>query len=92
MDNCKHALKHYKIAYKDYKQNKNIYNSLTTKALCRNGFIPPKKPPTIYKKKSKEYYRKLTVKINVLTTLLNKTNNNIKDAIIRSTALFVHNK
>ena len=91
MDNCKHALKHYKIAYKDYKQNKNIYNSLTTKALCRNGFIPLN-PPTIYKKKSKEYYRKLTVKINVLTTLLNKTNNNIKDAIIRSTALFVHNK
>ena len=92
MDNCKHVLKHYKKTYKDYKQNKNIYNSLTQKALCRTGFIPPNKHPTIYKKKSKEYYKKLTIKIIILTTQLEKTNNNIKDAILRSTALFVHNK
>ena len=91
MDNCKLVLKHYKKTYKDYKQNKNIYNSLKHKALCRNGLIPPN-PPTIYKKKSKAYYRKLTVKIIILTALLEKTNNNIKDAIIRSMPLFAHNK
>ena len=86
MDNCKHALKHYKIVYKDYKQNKNIYDTLSDKTLFKLDLIP-KENFKIYKKKSKDYYRKLKVKIMITTILLEKNNNIIKNSIYNSKKL-----
>lgn len=86
MDNCKHALKHYKKTYKDYKQNKNIYDTLSDKTLFKLDLIP-KQNFKIYKKKSKDYYKKLTIKIMIITILLEKNNNIIKNSICNSKKL-----
>ena len=83
MNKCKEILEQYKVAYKDYKQNLNIYNSLKNKALCRNGF-KPQKEFKILGNKSTKYYKKLSNEILITIECLKKTNNNIKDAIIRT--------
>ena len=83
MNKCKEILEQYKVAYKDYKQNLNIYNSLKNKALCRNGFRPQKEFK-ILGNKSTKYYKKLSNEILITIECLKKTNNNIKDAIIRT--------
>ena len=77
MNKCKEILEEYNVVYKDYKQNLNIYHSLKNKALCRNGFRPQKEFK-ILSNKSTKYYKKLS------NECLKKTNNNIKDAIIRT--------
>jgi hypothetical protein len=83
MNKCKEILEQYKAIYKDYKQNLNIYNSLKNKALCRNGF-KPQKEFKILGNKSTKYYKKLSNEILITIECLKKTNNNIKDAIIRT--------
>jgi len=83
MNKCKEILEQYKAIYKDYKQNLNIYNSLKNKALCRNGF-KPQKEFKILGNKSTKYYKKLSNEILITIEFLKKTNNNIKDAIIRT--------
>jgi hypothetical protein len=83
MNKCKEILEEYNAIYKDYKQNLNIYNSLKNKALCRNGFRPQKEFK-ILSNKSTKYYKKLSNEILITIEFLKKTNNNIKDAIIRT--------
>lgn len=83
MNKCKEILEEYNAIYKDYKQNLNIYNSLKNKALCRNGF-KPQKEFKILSNKSTKYYKKLSNEILITIEFLKKTNNNIKDAIIRT--------
>lgn len=83
MNKCKEILEEYNAIYKDYKQNLNIYNSLKNKALCRNGF-KPQKEFKILGNKSTKYYKKLSNEILITIECLKKTNNNIKDAIIRT--------
>ena len=83
MNKCKEILEEYNAVYKDYKQNLNIYNSLKNKALCRNGF-KPQKEFKILSNKSTKYYKKLSNEILITIEFLKKTNNNIKDAIIRT--------
>lgn len=83
MNKCKEILEEYNAIYKDYKQNLNIYNSLKNKALCRNGFRPQKEFK-ILSNKSTKYYKKLSNEILITIEYLKKTNNNIKDAIIRT--------
>jgi hypothetical protein len=83
MNKCKEILEEYNAVYKDYKQNLNIYNSLKNKALCRNGFRPQKEFK-ILSNKSTKYYKKLSNEILITIEYLKKTNNNIKDAIIRT--------
>ena len=83
MNKCKEILEEYNAIYKDYKQNLNIYNSLKNKALCRNGFRPQKEFK-ILGNKSTKYYKKLSNEILITIGFLKKTNNNIKDAIIRT--------
>ena len=83
MNKCKEILEQYKVIYKDYNQNLNIYNSLKNKALCRNGF-KPQKEFKILGNKSTKYYKKLSNEILITIECLKKTNNNIKDAIIRT--------
>jgi hypothetical protein len=83
MNKCKEILEQYNIIYRDYKHNQNIYNSLKNKALCRNGFRPQKEFK-ILSNKSTKYYKKLSNEILITTELLKRSNNNIKDAIVRS--------
>jgi hypothetical protein len=83
MNKCKEILEQYNVIYKDYKQNLNIYHSLKNKALCRNGF-KPQKEFKILGSKSTKYYKKLSNEILITIECLKKTNNNIKDAIIRT--------
>ena len=83
MNKCKEILEEYNAIYKDYKQNLKIYNSLKNKALCRNGFRPQKEFK-ILGNKSTKYYKKLSNEILITIEFLKKTNNNIKDAIIRT--------
>ena len=83
MNKCKEILEQYNVIYADYKQNQNIYNSLKNKALCRNGFRPQKEFK-ILGNKSTKYYKKLSNEILITIECLKKTNNNIKDAIIRT--------
>ena len=83
MNKCKEILEEYNVVYKDYKQNLNIYNSLKNKALCRNGF-KPQKEFKILSNKSTKYYKKLSNEILITIECLKKTNNNLKDAIIRT--------
>ena len=83
MNKGKEILEEYNAVYKDYKQNLNIYNSLKNKALCRNGFRPQKEFK-ILSNKSTKYYKKLSNEILITIEFLKKTNNNIKDAIIRT--------
>ena len=83
MNKCKEIWQQYKVIYKDYKQNLNIYNTLKNKALCRNGF-KPQKEFKILGNKSTKYYKKLSNEILITIEFLKKTNNNIKDAIIRT--------
>jgi hypothetical protein len=83
MNKCKEILEQYKVIYKDYKQNLNIYNSLKNKALCRNGFKPQKEFKILGNKPTK-YYKKLSNEILITIECLKKTNNNLKDAIIRT--------
>lgn len=83
MNKCKEILEQYKVIYKDYNQNLNIYNSLTNKALCRNRF-KPQKEFKILGNKSTKYYKKLSNEILITIECLKKTNNNIKEAIIRT--------
>lgn len=83
MNKCVEILEQYTVIYKDYKQNLNIYHSLKKKALCRNGFRPQKEFK-IFGSKSTKYYKKLSNEILITIECLKKTNNNIKDAIIRT--------
>jgi len=83
MNKCKEILEQYNAIYKDYKHNINIYNSLKNKALCRNGF-KPQKEFKILGNKSTKYYKKLSNEILIAIECLKKTNNNIRDAIIRT--------
>ena len=83
MNKCKEILEIYNTVYKDYKQNLNIYNSMKNKAICRNGF-KPHKTFKILTNKSAKYYKNLSNEIIVTTELIQKSNNNIKDAILRS--------
>jgi len=83
MNKCVEILEQYTVIYKDYKQNLNIYHSLKKKALCRNGFRPQKEFK-ILGNKSTKYYKRLSNEILITIELLKKTNNNIKDAIIRT--------
>lgn len=83
MNKCKEILEQYNAVYKDYKQNFNIYHSLKNKALCRNGFRPQKEFK-ILGNKSTKYYKKLSNEILITIECLKKTNNNLKDAIIRT--------
>jgi hypothetical protein len=51
--------------------------------LCRNGF-KPQKEFKILGNKSTKYYKKLSNEILITIECLKKTNNNLKDAIIRT--------